>query len=264
MKEIVLPNVRKLFRTDPTCVQFEADLKGADAWVVIYEAEDEELKAVMKSGIDLHVHNAEAMWGKEFTKLPEGTHARDHKRQECKHTIHGIHYGCTPRTTAIQRGWLVAEAERFHRRWFTLHPGIKQYHDRVRHLLETTRTITNKFGFRRVFFDRIDNCFTEALAWIPQGTVALCTYKGGLQLEKRFWPHQQVRGWMPTTPRDVEGMLLQTHDSLNFQFWKSEPIPTADTIRKTLLVTVPYDDPLQIPWELKKSEKSWGEMEKIK
>lgn len=261
-EEIVLPNIRKLFLTDPGFVQFEADLKGADAWVVVYEAEDDELKAVLKSGIDLHAHNAEAMWGSEFTRLPSGSHARDFKRQECKHTVHGIHYGCTPRTTAIQRGWTVMEAERFHRRWLSLHPGVARYQNRVRACLEKDRTIHNRFGFRRVFFDRIDNCYTEALAWIPQSTVALCTYEGALQLEKRHWPHQQAEGWMPRTERDREGILLQTHDSVNFQFRLAQ-CPTTDRIRSDLAVTVPYDDPMIIPWELKSTLKSWGEMEKV-
>jgi len=259
---VLIPNVRKLFLADPECLMFEADLRGADAWVVIYEAEDDELKRVMKSGIDLHAHNAEAMWGREFTSLPQGSHARAQKRQDCKHTIHGIHYGCTPRTTAIQRGWTVAEAERFHNRWLLLHPGIKRYHDRIRKALSTTRTITNKFGFRRVFYDRIDGCFTEALAWIPQSTVALCTFRGALQLESKYWPHQQRRGWAPSATRDYfEGMILQTHDSVNFQFLERTAPPSSD-LRKDLEVTIPYDDPLVIPWELKWSRKSWGEMEK--
>ncbi len=262
---VILPNVRKFFKTDPGMVQFEADLKGADAWVDIYEAEDDELKRVMKSGIDLHAHNAEAMWGTAFTSLPIGSHARDFKRQECKHTIHGIHYGCSPRTTAIQRGWLVHEAERFHNRWFSLHPGIRRYHDRVRTDLEASRTVTNHLGFRMVYFDRIENCFTQALAWIPQSTVALCTYRGALQLEQKYWPHQQSRGYTPRTDRmdDLEGLILQTHDSLNFQF-PSARTPQVVEITTTLSSTVPYDDPLVIPWELKRSTQSWGDMEKCR
>jgi len=262
MNHLKIPNVRKLFRTDPGSIQFEADLKGADAWVVIYEAEDDELKRVMKSGVDLHVHNAEAMWGAEFTRLAKGSYARDHRRQECKHTIHGIHYGCTPRTTAIQRGWTVHEAERFHNRWLSLHPGVRRYHDRVRRSLAETRTIYNKFGFRRVFYDRIDNCFTEALAWIPQSTVALATYHGALQLERKYWPAQLERNWSPRRERDFkEGIILQTHDSVNFQFLSLEA-PRPASLRKDLETEVPYDDPLVIPWDLKQSLRSWGEMER--
>lgn len=258
--QITLPNVRKLFIPDPDYVMYEADLKGADAQVVAWEMEDEDLKTAFRAGIDIHVHNAEDMWGTEFTKLGKGTHAYDHKRQECKHTVHGIHYGCTPRTTAIQRGWLVSEAERFHRRWLSLHPGVQRYHDRVRNCLSEDRTIRNAFGYRRVFFDRIDACFTEALAWIPQSTVALITFKGALQLERRYWPEQQSLGYFPD-PRNPEGILLQTHDSINPQFHR-ERIPPLEEIKKTLEVELPYPDPLTIPWDLKRTTKSWGEMEK--
>lgn len=260
--ELIIPNARKLLITDPGYLQFEADLKGADAQVVAWEMDDEDLKAAFRAGIDIHVHNATDMWEHEFTKLPEGSYARDHKRQECKHTVHGIHYGCTPRTTAIQRGWLVADAERFHRRWLQIHPGVQRYHDRVRSALAKDRTIYNRFGFRRVYFDRIDDCFTKALAWIPQSTVALNTYYGALQLESRFWPHHQKPDYAPDG-RTFEGMILQTHDSLNFQF-PVNAVPPPNQIRETLVVEIPYDDPLTIPWDLKSSLKSWGDMEKVK
>lgn len=258
--KIVLPNVRKLFIPDPGYVMFEADLKGADAQVVAWEMDDQRLKDAFRAGVDIHAMNAEDMWGTEFTKLPKGSHARDHKRQECKHTVHGVHYGCTPRTTAIQRGWTVHEADRFHKRWFSLHPGVLVYQERVRSSLAKDRTIYNAFGFRRVFFDRIDNCFTEALAWIPQGTVALNTYRGAINLERRYWPHQHKLGWT-SEPGNPEGILLQTHDSLNPQF-KASTCPPVEEIRKTLEVVIPYPDPLIIQWDLKRTTKSWGEMEK--
>lgn len=262
MTTIVLPNVRKLFITDPGYVQYEADLKGADAQVVAWEAEDDDLKTAFRAGIDIHVHNAEAMWGSAFTSLARGSHARDTKRQECKHTVHGVNYGCTPRTTAAQRGWLVSEAERFHRRWHSLHPGIQRWHNRIKSDLAKNRTIYNSFGFRRVFFGRIDDCFTEALAWTPQSTVAINTYHGALQLEARYWPEQLHPNFMPT-PADRSGISLQTHDSFNFQFPISSDRPLAE-LQATLRVVTPYPDPLIIPWDLKRSLKSWGEMEKCK
>ena len=51
---IRLPNVRKLFITDPGYVMYEADLKGADAQVVAWEAEDDDLKAAFRAGVDIH------------------------------------------------------------------------------------------------------------------------------------------------------------------------------------------------------------------
>ena len=253
---ITLPNVRKLFLTDPGFVMFEADLKGADAQVVAWEADDEDLKDAFRKGIDIHAYNAEAMFGTDFTKLEEHSYARRQRRQECKHTVHGINYGCSPRTTAIQRGWTVKEADRFHTRWLSLHPGIRRWHERIQRDLARNRTITNAFGFRRVFFDRLSSCFTEALAWVPQSTVAINTYHGAFQLEARYWPDQSDA----THTTSLEGLLLQTHDSLNFQFQTSR-VPAAQEIRQILLVKTPYPDPLFIPWDLKQSTKSWGEME---
>ena len=202
---ITLPNVRKLFIADPELYNVEANLKGADAQVVAWEADDSDLKTAFRKGVDVHVKNAEDMWGNTFTSLDPHSYARSQKRQECKHTVHGINYGCTPRTTAIQRGWLVQEAERFHTRWLSLHPGILNWHNRIKAQLEKDRTITNAFGFRRVFFDRLNNCFTEALAWIPQSTVAINTYHGALQLERQFWPEQQNEAFYPN-PENPEGL----------------------------------------------------------
>jgi DNA polymerase I-like protein with 3'-5' exonuclease and polymerase domains len=255
-----LPNVRKLFITDPGYVMYEADLMGADAQVVAWEADDADLKSAFRTGVDVHCKNAEDMWGKEFTKLGHDSHAYKQKRQECKHTVHGINYGCTPRTTAIQRGWTVKDAERFHTNWLTLHPGIAKWHNHVKTCLETNRTITNAFGFRRVFFDRLDNCFTEALAWIPQSTVALNTYYGAIQLESKYWPEQLAWDFVPSNT-NFSGLILQTHDSLNFQF-PTQEAPKTEEIETTLQVKTPYADPLYIPWDLKCSTKSWGEMAK--
>lgn len=260
--QITLPNVRKLFLCDPGYIQFEADLKGADAQVVAWEADDDDLKAAFRGGVDIHVKNAEDMWGTAFTNLPEKSHARHVKRQECKHTVHGINYGCSARTTAMQRGWTVHEADRFHRRWLSIHPGISRWHDRIKSQLSRNRTITNAFGFRRVFFDRPDGCFTEALAWIPQSTVAINTYYGAFQLEDRYWPEHAEAGYTPS-PGDFSGLILQTHDSINFQFRLGiNGTPTASEIAETLKVKTPYPDPLYIPWDLKCSSRSWGEMEK--
>lgn len=171
-------------------------------------------------------------------------------------------YGGTPPTLAQSLNWTRSEAEDFQRRWFDLHPGVRDnFHRKVRESLERNRTVTNRFGFRIVYFDRIDNVFTEALAWIPQSTVALVTYYAGLQLEQRFWPHHQVPNYVPPAD-DFAGLLLQTHDSLNFQFLLATLPPLRDIVR-SLAIPIPYASPLTIPWELKRSTVSWGAMEPV-
>lgn len=249
MDKLVLPNVRKLFIPDPGYTMYDGDLKGADAQVVAWEAEDEDLKSAFRAGIDVHVKNAEDMLGTKFTSLPLGSHARDKMRQDNKVAVHATNYGGQPRGLASRLGWLVHDMERWQARWFSLHPGIKtNFHGKVRRALEKNRTVTNVYGFRRVYFDRIDESFTEALAWIPQSVVALTTYYGAFQLEEKF---PQVE------------LYLQTHDSITWQVPFARSIPFQEMAR-TLVVHTPYSDPLYIPWDIKGGTKSWGELEKLK
>jgi hypothetical protein len=60
-------------------------------------------------------------------------------------------------------------------------------------------------------------------------------------------------------------VLLQVHDSIVFQV----PIHRANSssftdIRRSLEISIPYGDPLTIPWGLALSDRSWGEVAKTK
>jgi DNA polymerase-1 len=243
---VILPNVRKMFIPDPGYILYDADLAGADAQVVAWEAEDEDLKAAFRAGLDVHSHNAEAIFGTRFTSL-EGV-KRYQFRQKSKQAVHLTNYGGSSRAMAKVLGWTVRDCEDFQRRWFSIRPGIKKWHQRVEHSLDTTRSVTNRFGYRRIYFDRIDAVLPQALAWVPQSTVALTTYRGAFQLEEAF--------------PSVE-FLLQVHDSLVFQIHKKFGANDND-IRNALANPIPYDDPLVIRWGLAKSEKTWGDLEEIK
>jgi len=245
MERILLPNIRELFIPDPGYTIVDADLQGADAQVVAWEAEDEDLKEAFRQGLKLHAKNAEDMWGTRYTLAEGSTDSGPKGRmyKDIKQAVHLTNYGGAARTLAVVLGWTVHEASTFQSRWFSLHPGIKRWHERTIRQLAHTNSVSNRFGFKITFFDRPDANFTEALAWIPQSTVALCCNKGILQARRL---HGEVE-W-----------LLQVHDSVVFQ--TREPAKIKDVVRD-LHVTVPYDDPLTIPWDVKWSEKSWGEVE---
>lgn len=242
---LVLPNVRKIFVPDKGRVIFDADLAGADAQVVAAEAKDKELLLAFKEGLDVHSKNATDLFGQSFTSL-QGA-AKKAKRQQSKQAVHGTNYGAGARTLAAILGWSIRDTEVFQKRWFALHPGIPDWHRRVESDLQRSRTAANRFGYRIIYFDRIDALLPQALAWIPQSTVALVCFKGALRLKKEL-------PWVE--------ILLQVHDSLVFQvpFHRAEQY---DLISRTLEVPIPYDDPLTIAWGLAKSEKSWGDVEKI-
>ena len=46
-QSIPLPNIRKIFIPDPVYILIDSDLAGADAQVVAWEADDEDLKKTL-------------------------------------------------------------------------------------------------------------------------------------------------------------------------------------------------------------------------
>lgn len=250
MRTIRKPRVREIFIPDPGYVLYDCDLSGADARVVAWEADEPELKAAFKGGMDVHNFTAEQLFGEGFTKAP-GTNKTGRKgiiRKKSKIAVHLSNYGGKPPTLALSNNWTIQEATTFQTKYFNRFPRIREWHRRTEETLQTSRRIGNKFGFRIPFFDRPSNCFTDALAWTPQSTVALATYYAALQVEAR-WPQVE--------------MLLQVHDSLVFQVPKADPIDTNE-LRRTLEVVIPYDDPLVMPWTIAVSDKSWGECQEVK
>ena len=228
----------------------EADLSGADALVVAREAGDEELENDIVSGIDLHSKNARDLFGAEFSLLDEKDPRRYALRQQTKQGVHATNYGAIARTLAIILGWTTARADTFQLNWFRRHPGIYEWHRRTERQLSKDRTITNAFGYRIIYFDRLDALLGQALAWVPQSTVAETCFRGALRLEA-MCPYVDLR--------------LQVHDSLIFQVPFAAFPHYIPQIKKALHNPIPYPNrPLIIPWKLKASARSWGDMEEIK
>lgn len=236
-----LPNVRTLFLPDPGYTIFDCDLDRADAQVVAWEANDEILKAIFHAGEDMHLQNA-----KDIFNNPRLT--KDSKeRKLAKAGCHAINYGAHPPTLSRALGISMGEAERFYNRWFAIHPAIADWHRRIEDQLVTTRCVSNKFGYRRYYFDRIENLLPEALAWVPQSTVALVIDKGLVNVDT------QLRGLVDP--------LLQVHDSLVMQCRTKDFDRLMPRVKECLRITIPYDDPLVIGVGMKASEVSWGDCE---
>lgn len=241
---IVLPNVRKFFLPDPGHILFDVDLAGADAQIVAWDANDEPLKAAFRAhaagkGPKVHCVNAKAIFGDKAG--PDGK--TDPYYSRAKAGVHATNYGAKARTLSMALSCSVAEAEKFQRDWFRAHPDIEAWHGAVQRSLETTRSVRNAFGFVRTYFDRIDQLLPEALAWIPQSTVAIIIDTA----------YNRITANIP----DVD-ILLQVHDSLVGQCPTSLWPKRKQEIRAALEVVVPYDDPLVVPTGLKTSTHSWG------
>jgi DNA polymerase I-like protein with 3'-5' exonuclease and polymerase domains len=247
-----LPNIRKMFIPDPGKVIVDADLSGADAQVVAWEADDAKLKSAFRAGKSVHLMNGEDLLGVEFTQAA-GHHKspgtpKGKMYEALKRFVHGTNYLSSARNLHLNPsvGWSLAACELRQRRWFDLHPGIREWHKRVEYNINSTRSIRNKFGYRIVYFDRPDSVLTQAVAWGPQSTVAEVCFRGALKL-KRSLPWAEL--------------LLQVHDSIVFQipFHRAGEASTLDSIKRTLENPVPYSDPLTIQWGIASSETSWGD-----
>ncbi len=237
-----------MFIPDEGYTIIDADLAKADVQVVAWEAGDEILKQMFREGVNLHRENAKVIYNttnptvEQYDKAKAGVHAIDYDASAgtLKHTLNSTQY----------------EAEQFIRSWFSAHPKIKDWQDRVETTLRQTKTVTNAFGYRYYFFDRVvdqwgklnKKLFHEALAWSPQSTVAIVTNHGLLNIEENL---PQVE------------LLLQVHDSLVMQAPTSLCPGIFPKILKEMDIEVPFDDPLHIPVSLAASEVSWGHIKDV-
>lgn len=233
-----LPNIRRIFIPDAGYELADFDLKGADAQVVAWEANDEELKQIFRERADIHTENAK-------TIFPNVRITKDSRERFLAKTgVHATNYGSNARNLAIALGLTIHEAENFQRRWFGAHPAIREWHRTIENSINSTRSVANKFGFKRYFFDRIEGILPEALAWIPQSTVSIIISHGLVAINDTL-PEVQI--------------LLQVHDSLVVQYLTEKRNILLPKIIKAMEITIPYKDPLVVPVEHKTSTKSWGD-----
>lgn len=253
-EDLSLPNVRKLYIPDPGFTFFDGDLDRADLQVVAWEANDSDLKMALRMGIDMHCFNACQMFNVKGIPPDEliETHPNykerraqigEGNRAKAKTGTHAVDYYCQARTLSGHLGVSVAEAELFIRRWLEIHPGIASWHRRTEESLRKYRFVQNKFGYKRYYFDRVEGLLPEALAWVPQSTVA-CVIN-------RVWVN--IYENVPEV-----WVLMQVHDSLAGQFPTHLKPYCIQKIKEASRIVIPYDDPLIIPLGLKTSTESWG------
>jgi DNA polymerase I-like protein with 3'-5' exonuclease and polymerase domains/uracil-DNA glycosylase len=239
-----LPNIRKLFIPDQGYVLIDADLEKADAQVVAWEADDKVLMQMFREGADVHTENAKIIFPGRLIKKDSHEYAMG------KRFIHGTNYLATARGLAAKCGITAHEAEKGQRIWFQAHPNIKDWQNKISVQLQTTRTISNVFGYKRFYFDRInDDVLKQAVAWLGQSTTA-CVINRGLVNIDRNLPAVQL--------------LLQVHDSLVMQVPEAQLQTLLPKIHKNMLIPVPYPEPLTIQVGLKIGQKNWGELQTIK
>lgn len=236
-----LPNLRSCIVPSPGHTIFNCDLERADLQVVVWEADDDDLKQKLREHVDIHAENAKDLLGLLRA-------ATEQERHFAKTFIHGTDYGGKARTMAANSNCTVHAADLMQRRWFEAHPGILTWHKRVIAALMAFRTVTNRYGYRRIYFDRIEGVLSEALAWVPQSTVAILISKIQMRMTELLGNDAPI--------------IMQGHDSVVGEYWTIDEGRVLPVLHEASKIVVPYPDPLYIPLELATSTSSWGEVEK--
>jgi len=255
--DFTLPNIRSMYGPDAGFTMFDMDLDRADLQVVVWEADDEMLKAALKMGADIHLLNTYGIDNKEpppleelvetHPKYPDHKGPRKHKREFSKVFCHATNYLGKSKTVAAHTGRGVHEIDQAQKRWFLAHPGILRWHERTTEQVLKYRFVENRFGYRWYIFDRIDEqLLPAAVAWIPQSTVGIVINKIWYRFHAEI-PEVQTQ--------------LQVHDSLVGQFPTHRREFILPQMRERSSIIVPYDDPLIIPAGIKTSTVSWGDCE---
>jgi len=207
--------------------------------IVVWEADDRELKLMIREGEDVHKHNAALLFRKPAAAISKA------ERQFAKVFCHGTNYLGQPRTMAAHCAITVHEAETHQRLWFSAHPGIRQWHRREEIQLRSRRKITNVFGYQRMIFDRPDGALGRILAWKPQSCVSHIINAGLVRLDRQV-PEAQV--------------LLQVHDSGGFQYRADARDRVLRLAKECFSIPLPYPDPVTLGVGLQISQYSWGDV----
>ena len=174
--------------------------------------------------------------------MTKNSHPREYAM--FKSLCHGTNYLGTADGIAPRIGLNVLETERIQKWYFGLCPEIAKWQEDIKKQVAGRRYVQNVFGYRNYFFDKIEGTiFNQAVAWIPQSTVACLINRAYVNIYDNL--------------KEVE-VLLQVHDSLAGQFDSIHGDWALRRIVEEAQVPLPYPEPLIIPVGVVSSNESWG------
>ena len=208
---------------------------------------------IFTQGRDIHSEMASLIFKKSLSEITK----KSVERYAAKRIVHASDYDMHANTfakrynkDAADAGYpliSVAQAQAFLNAFHEAVPELRSgYHAHIQELVSKTKILTNPFGRRMIFHDRIgQDLFRQAYAWYAQSTVADITNT----ILEAIWKSLDV--------------LLQVHDSILIQC-KPDEINDIVKFMKSANPTVEVGGtPLRIPMEFKTSEVSWFDLKEL-
>lgn len=236
-----LPNVRSLFLPDAGWTLFDTDLDSADLRIVTWESECKWMKEQFAAGNKPYVEIMREYYkDKTMTKV---SHPEQYAK--FKSLCHGTNYLGKADGLAKRLRLSVGEVGEIQKWYFRLNPEILEWQNNIKKRVNKGEPVVNVWGYKMYFWQPIEGTiYNQAVAWIPQSTVAILINKILVEVEKRA--------------KDVK-LLIQVHDSLVGQFPTEKKEESIKAIEECAKIALPYKGgDLFIPLGLGTSEESWG------
>lgn len=206
--------VRSIFVADEGYAMVYADLKSAESYVVAHITNDKEMMRLhspeyMSGKLDGHKFVASFLLDKPIEEVTEDDR---YIGKQCRHALNYLMGWRTLQErinkSADETGvWVsAAQAKVFVQKYRALHTSLPTWWNQVADELRRTHSVTTLLGRRRTFYDQPDRVLPEAVAFVPQGTIAKALNLGLLNCNQ----HSELR-------RMDFQLLMQVHDAINFQ-----------------------------------------------
>jgi len=246
--------------SDEGMVFTEADLKGAEAFVVAALCDDEYLFNLMQTGGNVHTYTAtEIIWPGLTKEEVEKDKKRckilgvetESKYYQAKKTRHSGNYLIGPYTLGMDLKIPTAEAEMLLQNFYDRSPKLAEWHSEVEMTMRRNQNVLiTPMGRRRQFFGRPGpDLLKEAVAFIPQSTVSDVLNTGLIRVYNELCAVYKCIN-----------IILQVHDSILIQHPPEMTMFVYDMMKKLMKVNLEIKDrKFYIPIELKTGA-NWRDM----
>jgi len=249
--------VRSVFVPDTGCLFGYADLMQAESLVVSHITQDPEMLRLHHTpGLDGHAYVAAYLFEKDIAAVDEEERFIGKKCRHALNYLMGWYRLMTLINAETQKTGVsitAAQAKIYVARYLKLHNYLPMWWREVEVQLYKDRTLKTLLNRKRVFYDRIESILPNAVAFIPQGTVADALNIGLIKCGE------------DELLKDLGfQMLLQVHDAIGYQFPEANVDAVSRRVRELLQVNlyVPkHDDHFTIPVEIKNGY-NWGDKSK--
>jgi len=226
-------------------------LAQAEARLVAWFSNDVLLKRFLNSGGDIHKWNASIIYKKKVEEVTKN------ERYFAKRIVHAFNYGLGPQHLVdlirAETGETKsrADAEVLRQSYFQGCPMVLSWHEQIRRVMRSDRTLTTPYGRRRTFYGRGgEDLLRKMIAFLPQSTCVDHLNTGMIRIERRL-------------PKGAE-LLLQIHDAFLIEFEDSLQEEIVKICKDEFSQPIAINgDSLVIPLDLKVGKK-WGEMKELK